>query len=201
MAQSEVQICNNALIKLGADTITSLSDDTKAARLCNKMYSIVRDDLLRSHLWNFAIEREALAQLSTNPDFGYTYQYQLPSDCLRVLRIKDSRAEYRIEGRKLLTDENTVNLIFIKRVTDTSQFDASFADLLALKLAVEIGYAITNSGSIVQGLNDLFERRYRRAKMIDAQEDSGYSLLTDTYLDSRVGLMPDSSIIFEAGTD
>lgn len=201
MASSEVQICNNALIKLGADTITSLSDDTKPARLCNKMYSIVRDDLLRSHPWNFAIVRSGLAQLSATPAFGYSYQYQLPGDCLRVLRIKDTNAEYRIEGRKLLTDENTVNLIYIKKVTDVTQFDANFADLVALKLASELAYNITNNASLSQGMVDLFERRLRRAKMNDAQEDSLYILQTDTFVDSRLGYGGGDGIVFEASTD
>jgi len=201
VASSVVQICNNALIKLGADTITSLSDDTKPARLCNKMYEIVRDDLLRGHPWNFAITRVMLAQLSTVPAFKYSFEYQLPSDCLRVLRIKDTRAEYRIEGRKLLTDENTVNLVYIKKVEDVSQFDPSFSDLLALKLASELAYNITNSGTISQAMVDLFERRFRRAKMSDAQEDSIYIIQTDTFTDGRFSGGSGSGITFESSID
>ena len=77
MAESAVQICNNALIKLGANTITSLSDDTKPARLCNKIYTVLRDDLLRSHPWNFAIGRSSLAQLVDAPAFGFSFQYRV----------------------------------------------------------------------------------------------------------------------------
>ena len=201
MASSEVQICNNALIKLGADTITSLSDDTKPARLCNQMYSILRDDLLRAHPWNFAITRLGLAQLSTTPAFEYAFEYQLPSDCLRVLRIKARRAEYRIEGRKLLTDETTVELVYIKKVTDVSQFDSTFSDTLALKLASEIAYNITNSTTVAQSMVELFERRFRRAKMSDAQEDSLYLLQTDTFTDGRFTGGGTRGIVFESVID
>jgi len=53
-----VSICSNALRKLGDDPITSLTDDTERARLCNAFYEPTRDAVLRSHPWNFAIERQ-----------------------------------------------------------------------------------------------------------------------------------------------
>lgn len=199
MAESAVQICNNALIKLGSNTITSLSDDTKPARLCNKMYSIMRDDLIRSHPWNFTIERAALAQLASTPDFEFAFQYQLPSDCLRVLRLDDPDTEYRIEGRKLLTDSSTVSLIYIKQVTDEAQFDANFSNVLALKIASEIAYAITNSTSLSQALRQAYLKEFSRAKMNDAQEDSIYVLDTDTFTAGRFR-GGGSSIVFEAST-
>lgn len=61
MASSEVAICNSALIKIGAAEITSLSDVNKRAQLCNEQYSKLRDELLRSHPWNFAIARKVLS--------------------------------------------------------------------------------------------------------------------------------------------
>ena len=36
---TEVSICSNALRRLGDSPITSLSDDTERARLCNSFYS------------------------------------------------------------------------------------------------------------------------------------------------------------------
>lgn len=201
MAASEVQICNNALIKLGGNTIISLSDDTKVGRLCNKMYTIVRDDLLRAHIWNFALVRVTLARLATTPAFDYDFEYQLPSDCLRVIRIDDSRGEYRIEGRKLLTDENTIKLLYIKRVTDTSQFDSSFDNVLALKLASELAYSITNSVSLTKAIKEEFDREFRRAKMTDAQEDSLYVLQTTEFLDAHLFGVASSGIVFESSTN
>lgn len=200
MADSIVQICNNALIKLGADTIISLSDNTKSARLCNKMYSILRDDLLRSHPWNFAIKRLGLAKLSAAPSFGYTFQYQLPSDCLRVLKLSEHRTEYRIEGRKLLTDSNDINLIYIKKEEDTTQYDANFSNVLALRIASEIAYNITNSASMVNITADLYKKALAEAKTFDAQEDSINVLKTDTFLDARHGGSP-SGITFDVSRD
>ena len=58
---SEVQICNLALAKIGDQQITSLTENSKAGRLCNLVYEPLRDATLRAHPWNFAITRETLA--------------------------------------------------------------------------------------------------------------------------------------------
>lgn len=181
MAASEVQICNNALIKLGADTITSLSDNTKSARLCNTMYSIVRDEVLRSHLWNFAIGRQQLSQLSTAPSFEFSYQYQLPTDCLRAVRLYNSVEPFRVEGRKLLTDSNSVSLIYIKKETDVGLYDSVFSDILATKLASEIAYSITKNSGLSQSLKQEYDIKLKHAKRFDAQEGTPLDLTTNTF--------------------
>lgn len=109
---SEVEICNSALIKLGDDTITSLTDDSKRARLCNAQFARLRDEVLRAHPWNFAIRRASLAKLSQAPAFEFAAAFRLPEDpyCLRVLLLFDgsapqgiSRHRWKIEGRTLPT--------------------------------------------------------------------------------------------------
>ena len=84
---SVVDICNEALDLLGAATITALTQNSKEARLCNRNYELVRDSVLRAHPWNTAVTRKNLPQDATAPDFGFTYQYTLPTDpfCSRVL--------------------------------------------------------------------------------------------------------------------
>ena len=49
MASTFVSISNRALTLLGAQPITSLSDDTKEARSCNRMFEQSRDQVLRGH--------------------------------------------------------------------------------------------------------------------------------------------------------
>ena len=82
---SVVDICNRALQKLGAESITSLTQNTENARACNSCFEFLRDAELRAHPWNFAIKRAQLAADLTPPEFGYDLRYQLPSDYLRLL--------------------------------------------------------------------------------------------------------------------
>ena len=84
-----IDICNAAIVRVGGQMITSLTENSPTAIACNSQYDIVRRDLLRSHPWNFAIKYASLPQNTETPIFGYDYSYALPSDCLRVLETAD----------------------------------------------------------------------------------------------------------------
>lgn len=182
---SDVQICNRALIRLGADTITALTEDTKEGRLCNILYDQLRKALLRSHPWNFAIGRAALAASVDTPAFEFTYSYPLPADCLRVWTLYNSDAKYQIEGRNLLTDADTVQIIYIKNITDTESFDPLFSSILSLRIAGELSYDITSNASLGQALMDEYMKLRREAKLFDGQEGSPPQWDSGDWLDSR----------------
>jgi len=195
---SVVDICNEALDLLGAATITALTQNSKEARLCNRKYAPIRDAVLRAHPWNIAVTRKELAQDATAPDFGFTFQYTLPTEpfCLRVLSFFDSNVNsdiaaydsnvmYKIEGRKVLSNEGTCRIIYIGRVEDTEQYDSLLSSAIAHRLAAEIAYAITGSGTITQTMNALYEQRLREAKSIDAMEGYPEQPLADTYTNIR----------------
>ena len=189
---TEVSICANALRRLGDSPIVSLTDDTERARLCNAFYSEARDEVLRSHPWNFAITRQQLSQLSTTPLYQYSYQYALPTDpyCLRVLEMEYSDYVFKIEhlagtGRVLLTDEGTAKIIYIARVTDTAQFDSLFIDTLTAKLSVDLAYPVTGSVQLQQNMQKLFESKLREARSVDGQEGFQDDLVSPTFTDFR----------------
>jgi len=62
MATSAEAICNSALIKIGASTISSLTEDSVEAEACKEQYAKLRDELLRSNPWNFANKRAFLGK-------------------------------------------------------------------------------------------------------------------------------------------
>ena len=125
-----VSICNLALQRVGAKSISSLTEDSTAARACNRVYTQARDSELRAHVWSFARERVQVAADGTDPTFGYAKRYALPSDCLRILPTNGTKGDpvqddWQIEGRFVLTDDaSPINLIYIKRETDENNFDA-----------------------------------------------------------------------------
>ena len=61
-ADDIITLCNQALYLLGAKPITALDQGTQEANLCNAFYAAERRNLLRGHLWNFAINRAELAE-------------------------------------------------------------------------------------------------------------------------------------------
>ena len=188
---STIDICNRALQKLGADRIISLTQNSTSARACNLAYEPVRDAELRAHVWNFAVKRAQLAADATAPLYGYNYAYTLPSDCLRLLPNDHQEGFYskdwKIEGRKILTNESApLEIRYIYRVTDTTQYDATFIESLACKLAMEMCEELTQSNSKRQLAQDEYKATIREARKMNAFENPPVEQQTDDWLTARI---------------
>ena len=186
MATSVVQIVNNALVRIGANSITALTENSEAARAANVIYEQVRDATIRDHVWNFAVKRVQLAQDTETPAFEYSYQYALPSDCLRVLQMQEKTMVYKIEGRKLLTDEGTAKIIYLSRVEDPNEFDAMFVEALSARIAAELSITLVESNSMYQNMMEVYRMKITDARSIDGQESGEPNIVADTWLDSRL---------------
>jgi hypothetical protein len=190
---STVDICNGALNQLGASTIISLTEDSKNARLCNARYTQVRDSLFRSHPWNCLQKRVQLASDTDTPAWGFSYQFTLPADCLRVLRIEDYDSDYKIEGRKIVSNVSTMKILYIARIEDPNQYDEILRETLSAALGADIAYAITSSNPVAQNMYSLFQEKLREARFVDATEgqntiqDNGMTDVIDagSFINSR----------------
>ena len=167
---SVIQICNSALNQLGAGSITALTENSKNARLCNERYETVRDAVYRSHPWNCLIKRVQLAQDSDTPAWGFSYQYTLPSDCLRVLQIKDYDADYKIEGRKLLINVSEVYLLYSAQITDVNELDVLLRETISAGIASDIAYAITSNLQVAKLMTEKYSLKLSEARHTDASE-------------------------------
>jgi hypothetical protein len=173
---SEIGICNSALTKIGANRIVSLDEGSRNANACAELYPKLRDDLLRSHAWNFATVRLKLARLASTPAFGFAYEYQLPVDWLRTLSVHDSESgegfvEYRVEGRRLRTSAEDVYLRYVHIVTDANEMPSDFREALALMLARDLAIPIAQSNTLREIMGEAFRDALGCAKSTDALED------------------------------
>ena len=190
---SVVNMCNSALNLLGASTISALTDDTKNARLCNQRYEPVRNRVFRSHAWNCLHKRVQLAQNSTAPVVEYDHAYALPSDCLRVLKIHNGTTDsiataldYKLEGRNIVTDIDTVFLIYIALDTDPNNYDTYLRESISHQLAADICYAITNNATLANNYMGRADERLREARFIDATENSLGVIEANEFTDARL---------------
>jgi hypothetical protein len=176
MASSEVTICNLALGKLGAGTIIALDEESTEARACKLHYAPTRDEVLRHHLWNFAITRVSLVLEAEPPAFEWSYQYELPTDCLRVIEVNGWQSgstprSWEVEGRRLMSNSNTAEIRYVRRVTDCNLFDAIFVEALSLKLASKISRPLNGSSTMASEFLTEYEKiTGGRARRVDAFE-------------------------------
>jgi hypothetical protein len=181
-----VEICNLALVSLGADRIMDMKEDNESAKSLNAIYTLILKDLLRAHPWNFSSARTTLARLSETPAFGFSYYYQLPPKCLRATIVnEDPSIDFVIEGRRLLCNKTTVNLKYIAYVEDPTQYDSNFVALFAARLAAEIAYAITNSRTVTKDKWDIYFAMLKTARSSDAQEGKSQRHESSRWVQSR----------------
>lgn len=188
MSSSKVDICNSALAKIGVERISSLSGSSKAAVLCNQQYDKIRKKVLRSHLWDFATKRVELAKISSNPLFEYSAQFQLPSDCLRVVDTHlGTQMDFVIEGKYLLMNNDTCKIVYIADIEDVSYFDSYFEEALAYYLASDLAYPLKQDMGLKQMMKENALLEIADARSFDAQQGRLQKMLQeDVWLDSRV---------------
>lgn len=183
---SVIDICNKALDKLGQSPIISLDDGNKSANLCKRNWEMIRDQVLRDHPWNFAMKRATLAPNSVAPDWGFTYQFPKPADCLRVVEIRDlSAGEYQIESNQILADEDVLYIRYIRKVSDPNEFDSLFVDSAATRMAAELCEALTQSSTKRESLFSEYDDSLTRAKRVDGQENPPAQFEEDDWINVR----------------
>jgi hypothetical protein len=174
MATSVIEICNNALIDLGEEAIASLSDNTKAARLCNQRWPAVRDAVLRAHPWNCALRQTELAASATAPGWQYESGYPLPADCLRVLSVCCGGAEvaaWEVQAGAILCDETgPLQVAYVTRIDDPRLYDPLLCEALTARLSATLAYPITASTSLAQAFWSMYADKLREARGVDARE-------------------------------
>jgi hypothetical protein len=182
---SDVAVCNNALLLVGNTSITALTDDTKAAKLCLQFYQQSLDAVLRAYTWNCATVRSADLTATTTPTFGYSYAFTLPADCLRVLMIEDDQTiPFKVESGVLLTDESTCKISYIKRITPDDA-DSLLLEAISARLAATIAFPLTNSTSASEAAWKLYEKKLDEAQSVDAFEGTAPQMASDDWINSR----------------
>ena len=182
-----VTICNSALLKMGADKISSLSQTTRAAVLCNTLYYILRDEVMGAAPWKFAKKRAVLTPTSTTPAFTYSYEYDIPSDCLRLLQSDDTALVWVQEGTKILSNESSLNMIYLYRNEDESSWDARFCEALSWRLAMELALCLTQSTTMKQEAEKSYNATLSLARATNAVIGAQPVLEADTWSDARRG--------------
>jgi hypothetical protein len=189
MALNSIELCSSALIKLGADGISSFEDGTAEARVAAPLYPIVRDALLSAHPWSFATKKAALASLATAPVSDFAYAHQLPSDFLKALsagdEVRSSGLVFQIVNRELHSNAETVVLNYIFQASE-GDFPGYFTPALVTRLAAEFCLPLTESAARADHLARLAEAELKLAKLVDSQQDSPPRVEDFTLIEARL---------------
>lgn len=156
----QVDICNLALGRIGqgaSSPIQSITEDSEAARACNRSFAHAMSTALREYRWSWAQASVALA-LTTQEVPGFVYCYAYPSGCLFLHGLADAcsdpgrhqalRWPYRIvaatdgQSRVIATDLPGAWAHYTREIANPAFGDPLFQDALAWRLAKELALGL-----------------------------------------------------------
>lgn len=188
MSLSDVGLCSRALIRIGAAPIASFEDGSAEGQIAGALYPSVRDALLSAYPWSFATGQVALGRLATPPTADYACGFTLPADFLRALSAgnggRGRGISYRIARGMLQADAQEVTLTYIFR-PEPEAFPPFFDAALIARLAAELCIPVTENTSRAEALYRLADLEFRRARQIDAQQDSPGRIERFSLIDAR----------------
>jgi len=188
MSLTDVEICSIALVKIGADAISSFDDESVEADIGRRLYEVTVRALITAHPWHFSIAETELQRLNEPPLAGYSYVFALPDDVLRVVSAgaigRGRGLDYRVASDRLYTKSQKVVLSYQRRPS-TEAFPAFFAQALIAKLAAELCLPLTEGTSRAEALQRLAASELKIARLIDSQQDTPSAVEDFTLIAAR----------------
>jgi hypothetical protein len=202
---SDVDICSLALRMIGSKPIQSFADTTPQAGLMSALYPLARDVVMRSYRWKFTIKRVQLNLITTTVyPFKQTrlelptglYVYALPNDYLSMVETDQDPSPYKMESvvtntttnaqqLVIISDNPTLGIRYVSRVTDPSLFDSHFVNALVSYLAKEVALPETGDKEKWKMLEQIYIGKIAEARFQGSIEDSTDTLVA-TYFTTDV---------------
>lgn len=202
---SKVELCNFSLADISANLINSLDKPYKSreALICDQWYDRVRRELLREFQWNFATTTRALTLLDTTNDLGFTYNYSVPNESLKVVKLlyADGPSDSNVPGipfqlmynrdlkiTTIVTDLEEAIVKYVVDIENTLQFDDTFITAFNFRLSAAIAPSLLGAvlgGQVAAGKLQQYQFALLKAEAISAREELPEDEVANYYVDSR----------------
>jgi hypothetical protein len=117
---------------------------------------------------------------ATTPVYEWSYQYELPTNFLRLVDVWEDDGtdavdlRWTLEGNRILTNYETCNIKYIKTISDPDDFDPLFAEVMLLRLALKLIPILAGSLSQVnrEQLQNELQTAEAKARSVCSQENN-----------------------------
>lgn len=210
---TEIDICNMALLRCGANTVAStdgtvanivisdIGDESNVeSQMCTLYYENVRDIVTEDRIWSFALKQAILdTPEATTPLFGYGNSFQKPTDSLNIWRVSYnnvpvinipdySNSPWRVEGNFIYADSERIMVEYIRRMDDTNDinlFSTQFINAFSLRLAVEFATSLTENVGLYERLTREYQARLVDASSIDGGQATHETFISNNFIRNR----------------
>jgi len=189
MADSKFDICNKALVLVGANTISSFTQNTTESKVANQLYESTLENLLTRCRWRFASKQAQLSKNTTNPDARYDSSYALPNDAhiIHTVTVGDDVIKYDRYGQNLFTNTTSSDTVIADYTFQPSEsiFPPYFKQTLVFELASLFAGAIARNDQLAVLYAQQARSQLQSAKSIDSQAQTTRRVDVDRFRNVR----------------
>lgn len=198
---SKTTICNMAVSRIRHNfRVANIeTDTTETAKLLKQYFEPARDFILEQRDWGFAHVFAALAPTGNQPLAGWSFEYEYPADCVRILSVTDKaggripmRPTYRDsyaygygamqanpftrmtrptdELSVLVCDVDAAYAHYTRQIIDTERWPPTFVNCFAWYLGSEIAPALKVDEKITGYATQQYQGAMRIAAASSANE-------------------------------
>ena len=194
ISRTDTEIINLALTLLGSAAVQRI-DNLDASALQKPAQAVYRNsvaELLEAYPWSFATKRIKLSRLSTPPEFGWEYQFRLPTDLMTVVGVfadEGGAAHSRthtVDGHSLLANDPDIWLRYVSRDTQPALFSETFVSALSYNIASKLARLAHGDPGDIARLESQFRDKMDLAYKNDTQKQ-GIAQITppNDFMDAR----------------
>ena len=159
LSETRFDICNKALVLVGANIITSFDEATTASTVAGQLYESTLEAMLTRIRWRFATKQLQLSYQATAPLGRFKSAYQLPADALLIhtVTVNDNVIAFDRYGDKIFADTGSNDTLICDYTFQTSEaeFPSYFKQCMVFELASLFAGAIARNDN----LSTLYQQR------------------------------------------
>lgn len=208
---SKIQLCNRSLMRIGAETINSITENSASAIACNLFFDDLARELMSEHPWHFAKKQVALViDTTVTLPTEWLYAYSSPSDMLRLRGIeaqayavaephyhKDgliysdaivagASPRHELRGETIFANTADAVAVYTGDITDTEKWSVGFTRAFIERLSAELVMPIKDDERRYRALISSAEAQANKAKAQDvAQQDNRINRISNTMQSRR----------------
>lgn len=182
---------NGALVRIGANEIASLGDETTEANTARRLYPNTIKDLGSRYPWRFLMFQEQLARLSEPTVDRWTAVYQIPTqvDVIKSVTVGDSPIRFDRYNDRIYCDAGVNDVVILDYVCKFEEryFPGYFCTLVEFELAANFAIPVGDRADLAEHYEKKALRHFSLAKNIDAQGRTAQRMPTSRFRRARLG--------------
>ena len=186
---SKIDICNQGLVLIGANTIASFTDNTTESKVANQLYETTLRSMLTKARWRFATKQAQLSKLATNPLDKWDSAYQIPNDAILIhtLTVSDNVIVFDRYNEELFTNTGTSDTVVCHYTYQPHE--AEFPDYFTQALVFELASLFAGAIARNDNLSILYQKRAQQqlvlARSMESQTQTTRKLNTSLLIEVR----------------